>query len=309
MVDIQPLSAELQKVAINELGEVPSRIPQDLQALKDWISMQPHLRARTDDQFLIQFLRGCKYSLEKAKEKIDNYFSIKTKCPALFLTTNIDDSEFRRFHNIGSIGVLPTPLHGNGPRIMVNQYNYPASDFPIEHAINYAATIHDVLIISDPQACINGVCYIFDFAKATASHVMAITPTIIKKLIDYYIKSLPFRIKYICAINLAPYALHALQLLMVYAPEKIKDRIFLCGNDLSAIEEHIPKKYFPTEHGGENGSLSELYKDFNKVWDAHRQYFKENANYGTDEHLRVGKKMDFEGNVAIGGSFRKIEVD
>lgn len=101
MSTIKPLSAELQKVAIEELGEVPTRIPEDLQALKDWLLTQPHLRTRTDDQFLIQFLRGCKYSLEKAKRKIDSFHTLKTRYKDLFSITNVDDSKFRRFQNTG----------------------------------------------------------------------------------------------------------------------------------------------------------------------------------------------------------------
>ncbi|XP_058983560.1 alpha-tocopherol transfer protein-like [Musca domestica] len=309
MVAILPLTEEQKKVAITELGEVTSRVPEDLQALKDWIKKQPHLRARTDEQFLIQFLRGCKFSLEKAKEKIDNYYALKTKYPELLRVTDVDDPDFRRFHNVGSYCVLPTPLHDNGPRILFNHYTYGPNDFSIEQVLCYGVAVSDVLMVTDPQACINGVFYVLDFAKATTSHVMSLTPNLVKKMIDYYVKTLPFRIKGICCINLAPYALHALKMLVEYAPEKIKNRVFLCGSDLSAIEEEIPKKYFPLEYGGENGSVNQLYVGFNKVWDDHREYFKENADYGTDEHLRVGKKMNFGGDVAIGGSFRKIEVD
>lgn len=99
MLNIVPLSAELQKVAIEDLDEVPARIPEDIQALRDWIRKQPHLRARTDDQHLLQFLRGCKFSLQKAKEKIDNFYYLRSKYSELLLTTDVDDTRFRRYHN------------------------------------------------------------------------------------------------------------------------------------------------------------------------------------------------------------------
>lgn len=35
----------------------------------------------SDDQWLAAFLRGCKHSLEKAKEKIDLFYSMKTIAP------------------------------------------------------------------------------------------------------------------------------------------------------------------------------------------------------------------------------------
>lgn len=78
MSEIRELSPELAKLAKEELNEVPERIQQDLEALKEWIRKQPHLRARTDDQFLVGFLRGCKWSLERTKDKIDSYYSART---------------------------------------------------------------------------------------------------------------------------------------------------------------------------------------------------------------------------------------
>lgn len=84
MTTIRPLSGPLAKIAKVQLNEVPSRIPEDLQTIKTWISKQPHLRPINDDQLLISFLRGCKYSLERTKEKIDKHFRIKTNMPEIF---------------------------------------------------------------------------------------------------------------------------------------------------------------------------------------------------------------------------------
>lgn len=36
-----------------------------------------------DDQFLITFLRGCKFSIQKAKEKIDLFFTVREEIPEL----------------------------------------------------------------------------------------------------------------------------------------------------------------------------------------------------------------------------------
>lgn len=101
MLNIKPLSTPLQKIAQLELGEIPERIPTDLENFKQWIGQQPHLRTCQDDQFLIQFLRGCKYSQERAKEKLDRYYSLMTKYPGIFSVTDVDDAVFRKNHNVG----------------------------------------------------------------------------------------------------------------------------------------------------------------------------------------------------------------
>lgn len=84
MSNIRPLSEALAKKAKDELDEVPERIDEDLRMLKEWISKQPHLNARQDDQLLVAFLRGCKYSLEKAKQKIDNFYAMRGAVPELY---------------------------------------------------------------------------------------------------------------------------------------------------------------------------------------------------------------------------------
>ena len=98
---IRPLNEHLQKAAAEQLGENPERLEEDLLALKTWLQQQPHLKANTDDQFLMAFLRGCKYSLEKTKAKIDKFFTLKTKFPEMFNVTDIDNDRFKDLFRMG----------------------------------------------------------------------------------------------------------------------------------------------------------------------------------------------------------------
>lgn len=84
MIQARPLSYELQKVACEELLENPRRVPEDVALLRQWILKQSHLKSRIDDQFLLSFLRGSKYSLQKAKDKLDSYWTLKTMIPEFF---------------------------------------------------------------------------------------------------------------------------------------------------------------------------------------------------------------------------------
>lgn len=81
MTSIREISIELAQVAQNECNEVPERVQGDIEKLRHWIKQTPHLKSRTDDQFLIAFLRGCKYSLEKAKQKLDLFYTVRQLTP------------------------------------------------------------------------------------------------------------------------------------------------------------------------------------------------------------------------------------
>jgi hypothetical protein len=100
-LDIRPLDPALQKVAFEELNENAERMVDYVFALREWIEKTPHLRARTDDQFLVTFLRATKYSLEKAKKKIDCFYTLRTHIPELMLDRDPYDE---KIHGIIKLG-------------------------------------------------------------------------------------------------------------------------------------------------------------------------------------------------------------
>ncbi|XP_061401745.1 retinol-binding protein pinta-like [Musca vetustissima] len=307
--NIQPLSEDLQKVAIEELGEVPSRIPEDLLALKTWISQQPHLKARTDDQWLIQYLRGCKYSLERAKEKLDFFYTITSKYPELFTCDDLDNPRFREVHNEGIFLPLPKLLHDSGPRMVFFRMKFDIEKYKIEDVMRPCNIMHQIMLLNDPPTCINGLFYVADFG-GSAGHFLQFTPSIIKRQVAYFEKALPLRIKAWCFFNVSAVAEQFFKIILPLVSEKLRKRIHIYNKDsLHKLWELVPQKYMPAEYGGENGSLAQAAADYHKVWDEYRDYFKENSQYGVDENLRPGNPMDFDSMFGLCGSFRKIEVD
>lgn len=101
LLDIRPLPEELQKIAFKELNETPEGIAKHLKDFRKWIELQNHLKSRTDDQFLISFLRGCKYDLERAKSKLDKYYTLKTRYPDFYSIQNIDDPKVISLYRMG----------------------------------------------------------------------------------------------------------------------------------------------------------------------------------------------------------------
>lgn len=88
---LRPLTPALQEVAIRELNENPKQCHEDVMRLRQWVLSQPHLKARINDQFLVAFLRGSKFSLERAKQKIDRFYTLKAAIPEVFNERRIVD--------------------------------------------------------------------------------------------------------------------------------------------------------------------------------------------------------------------------
>ncbi|TMW50308.1 hypothetical protein DOY81_004585 [Sarcophaga bullata] len=310
MAQIRPLSEELQKAATELLGEDPARIPADLEILKTWIKQQPHLRANTDDQFLIAFLRGCKYSMERAKSKIDKFFTLKSKFPEIFGATDVDDPKFREILKLGMWSYLPTPLYENGPRIGIMRMGlYSAEKYSIEDVMSVAAVLQEILLLEDDYANVHGVVFIGDFEKATMGHMFQMTPSVAKKMTVFSEEAVPLRPKASHFINTPAGFEPVFNMIKPMMSEKQQKRLYVHGNKMDLLTKEIPLKYLPKDYGGENGSFAEINVEWEKKVDKYRDYFKRNAEFGTDEKLRPGQAIDFDSLFGIEGSFRKLNVD
>ncbi|XP_037813921.1 alpha-tocopherol transfer protein-like [Lucilia sericata] len=310
MPNIRPLPPCLQKVAIEELNEDPSRIEADLQTLKTWIEQQPHLKARTDDQFLVAFLRGCKYSLEKTKSKIDKYYMLRSKYPEMFALRDVDEVKIREILKLGFGVVLPTPLNETGPRIMlVRNGIYDPNKYDFMDIMRVGQAFNEILMWEDDYAIVNGFVHIADLKDWTKEHFFQATPSAMKKITVYSEEAMPLRPKASHVIN-APSIFESL--FNIFKPmmsEKQLNRMTIYGSNIEKMYEKIPLKYLPKEYGGENGSIPEILAEWEQKFLSYRDYFKEDAKYGTDEQLRPGKPIDFDNLFGMEGSFRKLNVD
>lgn len=68
-------------------------IGRDVAAIREWLARQPHLPQDMDDQRVRTFLRGCKFSLEKVKKKLDMYYTMRNAVPEFFLHRDVSQPE------------------------------------------------------------------------------------------------------------------------------------------------------------------------------------------------------------------------
>ncbi|XP_017864346.1 PREDICTED: alpha-tocopherol transfer protein-like [Drosophila arizonae] len=304
---IRPISAELQAVAKERLNEDPDRIEADLEALKTWIEQQPHLNPRTDDQFLVAFLRGCKYSLEKTKSKLDKYYTLRTKYPELFCVTDVDDPILREIQQLGPIVYLPNTF--NGARVGIFRLGVaPAEKYKITDVMHVGQVMQEIALMEDDEAIINGIVFIMDMNGATASHLFQMTPGLAKKMTVFNEEALPMRPKAQHFVNTIAGFETIFNMVKPMMSKKQQERLFI-HSKIDSLLEHVPLKYLPKEYGGENGSIQESIVEWQKKFDQYRDYFKENTKFGTDEKLRPGNPIDFDTLYGTEGSFRKLNVD
>ncbi|XP_002135405.1 alpha-tocopherol transfer protein-like [Drosophila miranda] len=307
---IRALTPELQQTANEQLHEVPDRLEADLEAFKTWIKQQPHLNSRTDDQFLVAFLRGCKFSLERAKSKLDKYYTLRTKYPDHFNVTTTRGPKFREIHQTGALVYLPTPLNGNGPRIAIWRMGLcPVEKYNILECMQVAQAMQEITILEDDYANVNGIVFIMDMKGATAAHMFQMTPSMAKKFTVFSEEALPLRPKAQHFINTITGFEQVFNIFKPMMSKKMQGRLFVHGSKMGLLTEQVPLQYLSKNYGGENGAIEDIVAAWEKKFDEYEDFFQANATYRTDESLRPGNPIDFEGLFGIEGSFRKLNVD
>ncbi|GBP41111.1 Alpha-tocopherol transfer protein [Eumeta japonica] len=143
---VRPLCPELAEKARAELNEDPKRLQEDLQHIKEWIAKQPHLRARTDDQWLATFLRGCKFSLERTKEKLDLYYSLRSTAPEIVMKFPFNTPKFMEILELGAIIVLPKSTSPTEPRVsLVRPGAYDPNKYHITDVFSVANVVENTV--------------------------------------------------------------------------------------------------------------------------------------------------------------------
>ncbi|XP_055532754.1 retinol-binding protein pinta-like [Wyeomyia smithii] len=310
MANIRPLSDALSKKAIAELNERPERIQEDLNAFRQWIAKTAYMRSRIDDQFLIAFLRGCKYSLERAKEKLDMFYTVRTMSPELIRGRDPEDPKTLEIIRLGVGLALPNTESPDSPRvILIRPAMYDPAKYTIEDVIRVSTMANDLMMVEDDNFVIAGQIGILDLANVTMAHFLQFSPSFVKKMTMMSQEASPLRQKGFHYINTPSGFELVFNMFKNFMSEKNKSRLYVHGHDLESLYEHVPKRLLPAEYGGEAGPIQDIINRAEKKFLANREYFLEEDQYGTDERKRPGRPKDAESLFGVDGSFRQLQVD
>jgi len=253
---------ELQKSASEELGEDKQRLKSDIQALRDWISKTPHLNGiRKDDQQLLKFLRGCKFSLERTKEKLDLYNACRANVPNWFSSWDVESSVFQKFLAWGNY--LPLPgydKHGHQV-ILMRPGKMDPTQTNLEEALTTSLAFFELVSENNAQAQVKGIVVINDVGEATAGHARLMNPVIAKKGITIWQEAYPARPKAMHFLNLPPVMQGVFTMMQGFLTEKMRKRnqVHQKGDYLKLYDE-VGKEVLPEEYGGSNGSIIDIQK-------------------------------------------------
>ncbi|XP_026333792.1 alpha-tocopherol transfer protein-like [Hyposmocoma kahamanoa] len=301
-------AGEMWKKIREELNENVNTRDQDLIAIKDWLKKQPHLPDEWEDQPLMTFLRGCSFSLEKTKRKLDMYFTMRAACPEFF--TNRDASR-PDLYEILTAKVQGPALPGitpNGRRVTICRGIHPdLTAQQIVDTLKIALMIGDVRLIEEKEG-VAGDIYVLDAAILGPSMLARLTPSSIKKFMICVQEAYPIKLKEVHIVNTSPIVERFINFVKPFLKEKIRKRIFL-HKEIKDLYQYVPQDMLPEEYGGTSSTMDALQEQWTKTLITYRDWFISQDPIKVNEDLRPGKPTNYDELFGIDGSFRQLTID
>ncbi|XP_072934251.1 alpha-tocopherol transfer protein-like [Epargyreus clarus] len=303
---VQP-SGEMWKKIRVELNEDVNTRDRDLEAIKDWMRKQPHLPDEWDEGRIMTFLRGCSFSLEKCKRKLDMYFTMRAACPEFFTNRDINSQELRDLMTKAQGPPLPG-LTPNGRRVTICRgLDKNIETHQLNEAFKLAMMIGDIRLLEEVEG-VAGDIYILDASIVAPSHLGKLSPSAVKKFLICVQEAYPVKLKEVHIVNTSPIIETVVNLVKPFLKEKIKNRIFI-HTDINTLYEHVPKEMLPAEYGGNSGSINDINEAWVKKMEEYKDWFKAQESIKANEALRPGKPTNYDELFGIDGSFRQLSID
>lgn len=225
--------------------------------------------------------------------------------------------------------------HGeDGPRIfLLRPGRYDPNLHDITDIFKTYIMFTDLLLIQDDHSIIGGLSGILDLTNVTPDHLKQFKPDFLKKMTLFSQEASPFQPRGFHYVNtpqgfeyvfnlfkgfmskeyktqvciLASLHLKGLRLsYLSYTPFFIW-QLYVHGDNMESLYRYVPKRFLPTEYGGEAGTIQSLIDHWvQKLSDSNEQIV-EWDKYGTDETKRKSSPITEETILSIpNGTFDEL---
>ncbi|XP_044262689.1 alpha-tocopherol transfer protein-like [Tribolium madens] len=295
---------DLLRVTSNERAQIlklynisEAQIKQQVEIVKTWKSKQPHLEADLSDDFIEKILIKNKFSVERCKEKIENYYTLRGG--------NLDLVEGWEKIVPSKLALTFLPLAQltkNCERIVIMKLINPDPK-----AIDVVKTLKLTLAISELMLRYDGglgIRFLMDFKDFTLSHLATFNPLVLMRYNNVAENGYSMRILGLELVNCPSYISKITAVFRLFLRQKIYQRIKF-HEDLTTLHEAISKEYLPVEYGGTSGDkISGLLGKWDNEMEKQQEFLSQCLKIVANEELRPPEIHN-----VMNGTFRKLSVD
>ncbi|XP_045168285.2 alpha-tocopherol transfer protein-like [Mercenaria mercenaria] len=271
------LSETVQKKAEEELFETPETRSQSIQILREKIEKCPELHIRTDDAYLLRFLRAKKFDCERAFQQIVRHFEVKCEKKNKELFSDMRPSAVKHVLEDGVTGVLPQ-RDKFGRRVLVfRPGRWDPSKYPVPHVFKTNFMTLSKLI-EDEETQVSGIIMLADLKGVGFGHATQMTPFFAKRIVSLLQDTFPMRLKGVHYVNEPTVFDIVFAVARQFMRKKLLERVHVHGKNMNELAEFIDLEHLPVEYGGNAPPFSnEEWKNKLLACDAE---FDEEAKYG-----------------------------
>ncbi|XP_063973476.1 clavesin-2-like isoform X2 [Diachasmimorpha longicaudata] len=208
-----------------------------------------------NDEYITRFLLARKYRTEQAAALIGAYQAQVAHRQDIFGNLTARDPALQRALRAGIPGVLPArDKKGRCVLVMLASQWDPIA----VPALSVQRAIFLVLetLIQDPRNQQCGFVIVVDWCNFTLRQGSALGAAALRNLIGALRGRFPARFKGIHFLSAPLYVQATLALVKPFLDEKTRHKIYLHGNNLSTLHEHLPTDILPAELGGTGPSFN-----------------------------------------------------
>ncbi|XP_044754741.1 retinol-binding protein pinta-like [Coccinella septempunctata] len=280
------LSEEAQTYAKDVLNETESSRRCGLEELKKWSGENPALHVRTEDKYLLPFLRVSKFDLEKAKKKLTNFYTMRRDRKEWFTNRNPSIPKLQELVKMGSFLILEKTFK-NQMIMIIRPTIHNTKIHHMDDFIKIGLMVLDVAVMEEELAQIYGVIAIIDMVNVGFSHLMQMSPSLIRNLVNAWqnFHCRPQRIEF---VNAPPYVNVVLDVFKNFMSAKLKQRTHVCHDGFSSVAKFVDEDILPIEYGGSNGTLEDLGRYWSEKLISYSEWFAEDEKYKAENEVKTG---------------------
>ncbi|XP_064597382.1 alpha-tocopherol transfer protein-like [Liolophura sinensis] len=295
------LSTELVAKAERELNEKAEWRSRDIQALRDMVIKHGGLTIRTDDAFLLRFLRARKFDYDRALKLLVNHYKVKRDNPEIF-----NDLRPSRVKHVLEDGVITALKHRDkhGRQIVVFR---PGLWNPEKYSLNDVFRANYLTLsklIEDEETQVNGFVLLGDFKGVSWPHVRQISPSFAKRFTHVIQEAFPARFKGLHYVNEPVVFKLIFSVIRPFLKEKTVQRLHFHSTNFRNLHKFLEADVLPEEYGGRLPPLNS--DDWMKTLLSCEAEFESESQYHIERVHSSEQEGDHEVSECIVNSYRKM---
>ncbi|XP_072759669.1 retinol-binding protein pinta-like [Anoplolepis gracilipes] len=276
------LSNEDKQYAAAHLNETDENREDAIAEMKRWIEESDDLYARTDDFFILRFLRVCKFNTEKTKIRMRNYYKQRLDVPEWFTNRNPFQPEMQELLNLG-VFLFLRKLDDQGRMVVIIRYSqFNPNVQKLSDLLKISIMAMDVIIKDYVPPSLYGYSVFIDLDGVTVRHLAQLHPRIVMNIVHAWQGCYPMRLRSINFINAPKYIHIGLAIFKSFMNEKLKRRLNIYKRDETMIHKcfkDIPVNIRPFEYGGTDGTIQEIIEHTKKLVEKNHDWLIDDEKY------------------------------